>query len=133
MPHHIHDTQVRTNLAQLGSHQVRHQLATAVLGRVPLPGGEAELAALEQAPANREGAVALAEVLVARAGVDVDFRQALEGWWERSALVRTRAGNVANLISGGAQYGPVIQGRDFTGLTFGATPPPVPPGPNQDA
>ena len=42
---------------------------------------DAELAALEQAPADEGRAVALAEVLVARAGSDAQFRQALEGWW----------------------------------------------------
>ena len=38
-------------------------------------------------------------------------------------------GNVTNTISGGNQYGPVLQGRDFTGQTFGspASPPPFPP------
>jgi hypothetical protein len=35
---------------------------------------------------------------------------------------------VTNTISGGYQYGPVLQGRDFIGLTFGATPAP-PAGP----
>jgi hypothetical protein len=41
---------------------------------------------------------------------------------------RDKLGNITNTISGGTQYGPMLQGRDFTGLTFGATPaPPVPP------
>jgi hypothetical protein len=36
--------------------------------------------------------------------------------------------HVTNTISGGNQYGPVLQGRDFNNLTFGAAPdPPVPP------
>jgi hypothetical protein len=37
---------------------------------------------------------------------------------------RDKLGNVTNTISGGAQHGPVLQGRDFTGLTFGANPAP---------
>ncbi|MYS85543.1 hypothetical protein GTZ85_36380 [Streptomyces sp. SID5474] len=41
------------------------------------------------------------------------------------------AGAVHNTISGGTQHGPVVQGRDFTGLTFGspgtAPPPPADP------
>ena len=38
-------------------------------------------------------------------------------------------GNVTNTISGGTQQGPVLQGRDFSNITFGAPPasPPVPP------
>jgi hypothetical protein len=43
-------------------------------------------------------------------------------------------GGVTNTISGGSQYGPVLQGRDFTGLTFGppAPPPSTPPGSSQE-
>ena len=43
-------------------------------------------------------------------------------------------GDVTNTISGGTQYGPVLQGRDFTGLTFGSPAPPPPPssGTSQD-
>jgi hypothetical protein len=33
------------------------------------------------------------------------------------------AGDVTNTISGGTQHGPVFQGRDFSGLTFGSPPP----------
>ena len=108
----------------------RHPAALDGAAAAAMPTGEVELAALEQAPADRDRAVALAEVLVARAGADADFRQALEGWWERSAPIRTCEGNVTNVISGGTQTGPVLMGRDFTGLTFGAAPP-VPPGPGQ--
>ena len=38
----------------------------------------------------------------------------------RAEPVRASLGNVTNTISGGTQYGPVLQGRDFTNLTFGA-------------
>jgi hypothetical protein len=99
-----------------------------------LPAGDAELAALEQAPADEGRAVALAEVLVARAGSDAEFRQVLKSWWEQASPVRAGAGNVTNTISGGTQHGPVLQGRDFTGITFGAAPavpPPVLPSPEQ--
>jgi hypothetical protein len=92
--------------------------------------GEAELAALERATADEGRAVALAEVLVARAGADAEFSRALEGWWDQASLMRTGEGNVTNTISGGTFYEPVLQGRDFSGLTFGAAPdvpPPVPP------
>jgi hypothetical protein len=33
-------------------------------------------------------------------------------------------GDVTSTISGGTQYGPVVQGRDFTDLTFGSPAPP---------
>lgn len=93
--------------------------------------GEAELAALEQAPNDQGRAVALAEMLVARADVDSGFRQALEDWWTQASQVSSREGSVTNVISGGTQHGPVIQGRDFTGLTFGSAPP-LPPRPTQE-
>lgn len=98
-------------------------------GRQPGGSGEAELAALRGAPADRAKAVALAEVLLARAAADPGFGRALGEWWARAEPVREKSGNVTNVISGGHQYGPVLQGRDFTGLTFGVTPPAPPPGP----
>jgi hypothetical protein len=109
----------------------RRQAATGTSGALaaPSPTGEAELLALEHAPADEGRAVALAEVLLARAEADLEFRQELEGWWEQARIVRTGVGNVANTISGGTQYGPVLQGRDFTGLSISTVPvvPPVPP------
>ena len=95
-----------------------------------MPTGENELANLEQAPADEQKAVALAEVLLTRAGADTEFRRELEAWWAQAEPVRVSSGNVTNTISGGTQQGPVLQGRDFRGLTFGAAqaaPPPVPP------
>ena len=83
------------------------------------PTGEAELAALEHAPADERRALALAEVLVARASADVEFRAALEHWWKQVNLIRSDEGNVTNTISGGAQPGPVLHGRDFGNITFG--------------
>jgi hypothetical protein len=87
--------------------------------------GAAELAALERAPQDQARAVALAEVLVARAAADADFRRELESWWAAASQVQTGPGDTANTISGGTFQGPVLQGRDFTGLTFGG--PPAPP------
>jgi hypothetical protein len=85
--------------------------------------GEAELTALQGSPADQQKAVALAEVLLARAGGDPGFERALREWWEQAAPVREKTGSVTNTISGGVQHGPVLMGRDFTGLTFGAAPP----------
>ena len=94
-----------------------------------LPSGVAELAALEQAPADGGLAVALAKVLVARADSDGEFRQALEAWWDQASRIHVGGGIVVNTVSGGIQHGPVLQGRDFTDMTFGSptVPPPVPP------
>jgi hypothetical protein len=86
---------------------------------VRLPSGEVELAALEQAPADQRRAMALAEVLLARAEADGEFRGALRAWWEQASQIRIE-GDVTNTISGGTFSGPVLQGRDFSGLTFGS-------------
>jgi len=85
--------------------------------------GRAELAALQQAPDDRDKAVALAKALLARSAGDEDFRRALESWWEQAEPIRSGTGNVTNTISGGTQHGPVLQGRDFGNITFGAPPP----------
>jgi hypothetical protein len=91
-----------------------------------VPVGEAELAALQQAPDDQK-AVALGEALLARSGADDEFRRALESWWAQAEPIRASLsiGNVTNTISGGTQHGPVLQGRDFSNITFGA--PPAPP------
>jgi hypothetical protein len=94
--------------------------------------GEAELAALQQAPGDRQKAMALAEVLLGRSGADDEFLQALENWWQQAEPIRAKVGNVANTISGGNQYGPVLQGRDFSNITFG-TAPAAPPEPKPGA
>jgi len=94
-----------------------------------VPAGEAELAALQQDPGDQHKAVALAEALLSRSGADDEFRQALESWWQQAEPIRASIGAVTNTISGGTQHGPVLQGRDFSNITFGAAPatPPVPP------
>jgi hypothetical protein len=85
-----------------------------------LPSGMAELAALEQAPANGKLATALSEALLVRADADSDFRRELESWWTQASQVHSDLGNVTNTISGGTQHGPVLQGRDFSNISFGA-------------
>ena len=88
------------------------------------PAGLAELVALRQAPDDQRKAVALAEALLARSDADEEFRRALESWWHEAGPIRASlsTGNVENTISGGTQQGPVLQGRDFRNITFGATP-----------
>jgi hypothetical protein len=68
-------------------------------GKAAVPSGEAELAALEQAPASQERAVAVAEVLVARAAADAEFGEALDAWWQQARQVRV-GGDVTNTVSG---------------------------------
>ncbi len=80
---------------------------------------------MEAFPGARAKAVALAEALLARSGDDPAFGQALHEWWTRAERVRLNLGNVTNTINGGNQHGPVLQGRDFTDLTFGATSAPA--------
>jgi hypothetical protein len=81
-------------------------------------GAEASLAALTEAPGDMRRGTELARVLIARADMDDEFARELAAWWEQAREVRT--GDVSNVISGGMQYGPVVQGRDFGSLTFGA-------------
>ena len=105
-----------------------HRAHPAADSTVALPSGSAELVALEQVPGDERRALALAEVLVARAGADRGFREALAGWWEQASQIDI-GGDVANTVSGGTFHGPVLQGRDFSGLTFNTAPPAPPPAP----
>lgn len=91
--------------------------------------GETELTALQQSPHDQRKAVALAEALLDRAHADTEFERALREWWERAAPVLEKTGSVTNTISGGTFSGPVLQGRDFSNITFGAAPSPPAPRP----
>jgi hypothetical protein len=108
-------------LAALVRRPFRHGQAA---GEASGASGEAELAALAGAPDDERRAAALAELLAARADADSEFADALADWWEQARQVQV-SGNVSNTISGGTQHGPVLQGRDFTGLAFGV--PAIPP------
>jgi hypothetical protein len=121
-------TQLWEGVVSLVRRPFRHKAAGSETATV-VPLGEEELAALQQTPDDRQKAVALAEALLARSGADNEFRQALENWWQQTEPIRANIGNVVNTISGGTQQGPVLQGRDFSNITFGAPPssPPVPP------
>ena len=93
---------------------VRRPLHEKPGSELPAAGaGESELAVLQQAPAGQLEAVALAEVLLARASSDPEFGRALQQWWEQAAPVREKSGNVTNTISGGTFSGPVLQGPGF--------------------
>ncbi len=88
--------------------------------------GEVQLAALEQVPDDRARAVALAEVLLTRARGDSGFEQALSAWWAQAGQIQVVSGQVRNIIRDGTFYGPVVQGRDVSGLTFGSRAQPTP-------
>ena len=91
--------------------------------------GNEELAALQQSPADQRRAVDLAEVLLVRVEADPAFGLEFRNWWAQASQVLPAMGNVTNTISGGTQHGPVLQGRDFSNITFGSssTAPKVPP------
>ncbi|WP_413756320.1 hypothetical protein [Streptomyces sp. MMBL 11-3] len=94
-------------------------------GTAPTPvvsSGEPELTRLAQDPDDESGAHALSTALAVRAALDSDFHTALVAWLRQAEAVRTDEGTVRNTISGGTQYGPVLQGRDYAGLTFTAAP-----------
>lgn len=111
----------------------------AALVRRPFHGddqetGAAELAAVEQARHDEDRVLALTRALVARADAEETFAAGLEAWLRQARRVTVDIGGVSNTISGGRQTGPVIQGRDFHGLTFsaGTTPPRSSPDPTGD-
>ena len=82
-----------------------------------VPSGEAELAALERAPSDKGGPSRWRRCWWRGLG---PMRSSAGRWragGSRPSLMRTGEGNVTNTISGGTQYGPVLQGRDFAGLT----------------
>ncbi|MFD6531250.1 hypothetical protein [Streptomyces sp. NPDC060184] len=83
----------------------------------------AELGALSEAPGEPERAEALRDALVARAAEDPEFAAAMDAWLRGAPALSE--GSVTNTISGGTQHGAVVQGRDFSHLTFGG--PPAPP------
>ncbi|MET8857202.1 hypothetical protein [Streptomyces sp. NPDC004579] len=95
-------------------------------GQAPaVSSGEAELVRLAAEPDDQSRAQSLSTALAVRAAVDENFRTRLVDWQAQAKLVRTGDGAVTSTISGGTQNGPVVQGRDFSNLTF-TTPPPSP-------
>jgi hypothetical protein len=86
----------------------------------PLPGPVADVVA---DPADEDAVAALRlavrKALAADAGLQGEVRDMLG---QARVII---SGNVSNTISGGTQQGPVLQGRDFSNLTFGVSP--VPP------
>ncbi|MFD4571577.1 hypothetical protein ACFWNK_01060 [Streptomyces sp. NPDC058417] len=92
------------------------------------PTGVGELAALNAHPDDAERARALSEALNRRALLDASFGAALTAWHQQARALRTGDGATVNAVSGGTQHGPVVQGRDFSGITFNAPDNADPPG-----
>ncbi|ODA69343.1 hypothetical protein [Streptomyces sp. AVP053U2] len=105
-------------LSTLVRRPFRRDEADGGAGALVVSSGEAELTALTQDPGELERAQRLSTALAVRAALDAEFRLALESWWQQARSVRTGEGAVTNRVSGGTQYGPVVMGRDFSGLTL---------------
>lgn len=87
------------------------------------PTGEAELSLFAENPQDEERAQSLIDALTVRAERDVDFRAALSQWHQQAQTLSTGSGETTNTISGGELKGPVLQGRDFSGINFNETRP----------
>ncbi|KUN78008.1 hypothetical protein [Streptomyces griseoruber] len=102
-----------------GGEAGRHLWATLVqLVRGRPEAGEAELTSLGEAPQDARRAQALSAALSRHAEQDPVFRAQLTQWQQQARGLRTGDGETSNSISGGTQEGPVLQGRDFSGITF---------------
>ncbi|MFJ9841668.1 hypothetical protein ACIRYZ_14595 [Kitasatospora sp. NPDC101155] len=104
-----------------------HDLVSGKLGEDPALRKLAEEAEAGQDQLSNRTGDRVRLALEEAAEQDPQFAGALEGLIEElHALDRpagATAGSVSNTISGGTQYGPVLQGRDFSGLSF--TQPPI--------
>ncbi|MFF3431371.1 hypothetical protein [Streptomyces sp. NPDC002602] len=105
---------------------VRSPFGSSAAQAVEVSSGEPELTSLSEEPSDQSRAQALSTALAVRAAVDPDFRASLAAWQKQAALVGGGDGAVANSVIGGTHHGPILQGRDFTGLTVTSTPPPPP-------
>ncbi|MER6911209.1 hypothetical protein ABT354_06010 [Streptomyces sp. NPDC000594] len=84
-------------------------------GTPQVSSGEQEIAALEHDPVDPVRAQALATALGVRAALDGEFRVLLDEWWQR-----TQAGSATVTVNNsvGTQTGTMVQGQEFSGLTF---------------
>ena len=92
-------SQVWAGISALARRPFRRDHAAAVT--MAAPGGEAELAALEQAPADHRRGKVLGEVLGARADAGGGFRVALQVWWAQARQIEV-GGEVTRTIVAGA-------------------------------
>ncbi|MFF7977245.1 hypothetical protein [Streptomyces sp. NPDC007905] len=97
------------------------------------PAGTVELERLQLRPIDRERAQQLRTVLEERANQDSEFRCALEAWANTAAQhADTLFGDVQNELSGGTVNGYLLQGKNFSNLSFGYTPPSPRPKPEPE-
>ncbi|QJT05532.1 hypothetical protein G9272_38775 [Streptomyces asoensis] len=88
---------------------------------------EPELVRLAAAPDDATLARALSTALAVRAARDADFQAGLRRWHELAGTLHAdevHTGDVHSEITGGTFAGPVLQGRDFSGLSFTTPAPP---------
>ncbi|WP_405626138.1 hypothetical protein OG933_07710 [Streptomyces sp. NBC_00016] len=83
---------------------------------------EPELVRLAAHPDDAALARALSTALAVRAAADAEFRAGLVRWHQLAGSPHT--GDVHNEISGGTFNSPVLQGRDYSGLSFTTPAPP---------
>ncbi|WP_318202299.1 hypothetical protein [Streptomyces sp. SCL15-4] len=102
---------------------VRRGPAAEAAGTPVQATGEIELAALSEAPHDAARARALSEALGRRAQQEPWFLAELAQWHRQAQRLDTGQGDTSNTISGGTQNGPVLQGRDFSAITFNAPGP----------
>jgi hypothetical protein len=112
---------VRFNECQIPDLDIGGGRTLAVVQRADLIGGRREqemqrLVATIQRMREDHGSGA-AELPTAT-GHDAAYAGAPASWNDQSPSVRGEGG-VVNVVSGGIQLGPVVQGRDFSCLTFG--------------
>ncbi|MFD4789322.1 hypothetical protein ACFWN1_20145 [Streptomyces sp. NPDC058459] len=86
-------------------------------GAVEPATGEAELLHLSAASHDIERARSLSSAVRRRAEHDLRFRADVALWQRQAQALRREDGMVSNVVSG-TQRGPVVQGRDFFGITF---------------
>jgi hypothetical protein len=82
--------------------------------------GEAALSRLSGCPDDLDCAQHLSAALASRAAADDSFAVDLRRWHDSARLLQIRKDSISNEISGGSFSGPVIQGRDFSQINFGA-------------
>lgn len=99
---------------------VRRNQGREATGSSGSAAGEVELASLSEAPHDVGRAQRLSEALSFRAAQDPEFRANLMRWLQQAQTLRTGNGDTENAVTGGIQQGPIVQGRDFSGINFNA-------------
>jgi hypothetical protein len=115
---------VATGAAGEAGRQLWTALSDMIRRRTPDEGtsepatGQAELVSLSEAPHDVTRAQELSLALSLRAQQDPRFAAALTQWRQQAQTLHAGAGDTTNTVSGGEQHGPLLQGRDFSGITF---------------